>query len=142
MKNIHIRKYKQADVEEVKYLMNELGYSVKIMELSTNISAIRENGGEVLVADDGKNVIGCVCVLIDARLAEGVYAEIVSLVVSEKQRGKGIGKILIKNAEKWAGNKVDKIRVRANIVRSGAHLFYKSLSYKEIKTQKIFMKMV
>lgn len=142
MKKINIRKYKKSDTDEMKNLMNQLGYSIKRKQLSENISVIRKNGGEIIVADNGEKVIGCVCVLIDARLAEGVYAEIVSLVVSEKQRGKGIGKNLIKKAEKWAAHRVEKIRVRANEVRIGALLFYKTLGYTEVKTQKILTKMV
>ncbi|MCG8615435.1 MAG: GNAT family N-acetyltransferase, partial [Desulfobacterales bacterium] len=111
-------------------------------ELQNNIRAIREKGGEVIVAAERSEVVGCVCVLMDARLAEGVYAEIVSLVVSENCRGTGIGKGLVTEAEKWSGEKVNKIRVRANAIRDNAHRFYKSLGYDEIKTQKIFRKTV
>ena len=122
--------------------MNQLGYSLEVGELQNNIRAIRERGGEVIVAAERSEVVGCVCVLMDARLAEGVYAEIVSLVVSENCRGTGIGKGLVTEAEKWSGEKVNKIRVRANAIRDNAHRFYKSLGYDEIKTQKIFRKTV
>ena len=78
---------------------------------------------------------------LDVRLAEGIYAEIVSLIVSEKARGKGIGKALIKEAEKWATKRVDKIRVRANEIRQYAHAFYINQGFKYAKTQKVFIKM-
>jgi len=53
-----------------------------------------------------------------------MYAEIVSLVVSESARGQGIGKALVLAAESWANTRVNKIRVRANSTREEAHDFY------------------
>jgi GNAT superfamily N-acetyltransferase len=79
---------------------------------------------------------------MDARLAEGVYAEIVSLIVAQEARGKGIGKELLQEAESWAGKRVNKIRIRANEIRNSAHAFYKNQGYEEIKSQKIFIKKV
>ncbi len=141
MKEIY-RKYESSDIERVKDLMLQLGYPLEKHELEKNIAAIREKGGEVIVAETKNNVTGCVAVLIDVRLAEGVYAEIVSLVVSEEVRGKGIGKRLVRKAEEWAGKRANKIRVRANEIREAAHIFYENLGYNEVKTQKIFKKMM
>jgi len=75
-------------------------------------------------------------------LAEGIYAEIVSLVVSEKERGNGIGAGLLREAEKWASQRVNKIRVRANVVRDDAHKFYSRQGYEHTKSQKVFIKRV
>ncbi len=120
--------------------MAELGYPVELIDLENNINAIHKNGGEIFIAENQNKVIGSVCVLLDARLAEGMYAEIVSLIVSESHRGKGIGKTLVEKAENWARKRVNKIRVRANEIRESAHFFYISQGYKEIKTQKVFTK--
>lgn len=136
------RKYQQDDLAKLQKLMMELGYSVDLPELSENIREIYNKGGEIFIAENDGEVVGSICVLIDARLAEGVYAEIVSLIVSENTRRQGIGKELAKEAETWARKHVNKIRVRANEVRSLAHAFYKSQGYEEIKTQKVFIKMV
>ncbi len=136
------REYKQDDIAKLQNLMLELGYSVNLPELSQNISEIYKKGGEIFITEIDGEVVGSVCVLIDTRLAEGVYAEIVSLIVSENIRGHGVGKELVKEAENWARKHVNKIRVRANEVRSHAHAFYKSQGYEEIKTQKVFIKMM
>lgn len=136
------REYQQYDLAKLQNLMLELGYSVDFAALGENISEIYKKGGEIFIAEIDGDVVGSVCVLIDARLAEGVYAEIVSLIVSENKRGKGVGKELVKEAENWAKKHVNKIRVRANEVRSLAHTFYKNQGYEEIKTQKVFVKMV
>ena len=136
------REYQESDLEPLKNLMAELGYPVELIDLENDINTIHKNGGEIFIAENQNNVIGSVCVLLDARLAEGIYAEVVSLIVSENYRRKGIGKILVEKAENWARKKVNKIRVRANEIRESTHLFYISQGYKEIKTQKIFIKRV
>ncbi len=134
------RAYLPDDLEPLQGLMLELGYDVEASELQNNIGEITNKGGEIIIAEQDGEAVGSICVLLDARLAEGVCAEIVSLVVTEKARGKGIGRQLVKEAIIWAGKHVDKIRVRANEVRSAAHAFYKGQGFKEIKTQKIFIK--
>ena len=134
------RTYHHDDLEALRRLMLELGYSIELNELDKNVNEVYKKDGEIFVAEEDENVVGCVCVLMDARLAEGVYAEIVSLIVSEKVRGKGIGKQLVQEAETWASKRANKIRVRANEIRKGAHAFYQKQGYEEIKTQKVFMK--
>ena len=140
--NYACRKYQHDDLKTLQRLMLELGYCVELTELRNNIREIYKNGGQIIVAEKDEEAVGSVCVLMDARLAEGLYAEIVSLVVSEKVRGKGIGKELVQEAEVWASKRVNKVRVRANDIRSSAHAFYKNQGYEEIKTQKIFIKKV
>ena len=137
---IRYREYEINDLTALKGLMLELGYSVEQSELKTNINEILKRDGAVLIAEENSEIIGSVCVLIDVRLAEGISAEIVSLVVSEKSRRKGVGKALVKEAEKWASNRVKKIRVRANEIRVSAHAFYQNQGYDYIKSQKIFIK--
>jgi GNAT superfamily N-acetyltransferase len=88
----------------------------------------------------GDEVVGCVGAIIDARLAAGVNGEIVSLVVLEPFRGRGIGKRLVEVAEAWLAAFVGRIRVRANTRRVDAHRFYADAGYQEVKTQKIFQK--
>lgn len=122
--------------------MIELGYVVEKSELENNISEIEKRGGALFVAEVENLVIGCVCAVLDIRLAEGVYGEIVSLVVLEKYRGYGVGKRLVLTSEKWITTRANKIRVRANAVRDSAHAFYSSLGYQETKQQKIFIKYV
>lgn len=120
----------------------ELGYGIERDELKNNIHEIQKRGGIIRVAETGNEIVGCICAIIDVRLAEGVYAEIVSLVVSENQRGQGVGKALVKSAEAWSGRHVGKLRVRANVVRKSAHAFYENLGFKEVKQQKIYTKVL
>ena len=140
--NIAIRQISQGDIKIVQQLMYELGYPLDEKELLFNINMINQKNGIILVAELGRNVVGCLSAVINVTLAEGMFGEIVSLVVSKEYRGSGIGKCLVKQAENWLKPKVEKIRIRANIVRLEAHKFYKALGYKEVKTQISFIKSV
>ncbi|MCF8077940.1 MAG: GNAT family N-acetyltransferase [Desulfobacterales bacterium] len=137
-----IRRFRQDDIPFVQQLMHELGYPIHEEEVRFNIDQIHRRNGIVVVAESGGKVVGCLSALINAGLAEGMFGEIVSLVVSKEYRGAGIGRRLVTQAEEWLKPQVGKIRVRANSIRQDAHRFYKSLGYKEIKTQVSFIKYV
>ncbi|WP_136805734.1 GNAT family N-acetyltransferase [Desulfosediminicola flagellatus] len=142
MSQLLIREYTNTDAHALQTLMIELGYHLPKHDIIENIKNVQERGGRIFLAQSGDTIIGCVCAMIDARLAEGLYGEIVSLVVSENSRSQGIGKKLVKHAESWLKARVTKIRVRANTVRSDAHNFYESLGYSSVKDQKIFTKVM
>ncbi|MGI1670863.1 MAG: GNAT family N-acetyltransferase [Neptuniibacter sp.] len=120
--------------------MQQLGYSQSEQSLLANIAAVRKAGGEIFIAENSGKVLGCVCAIIDVRLAEGKQGEIVSLVVSEDHRGLGLGKGLVSNAENWLFQRTDIIRVRANHMRTEAHKFYQGMGYEEVKSQKVLTK--
>jgi GNAT superfamily N-acetyltransferase len=70
-----------------------------------------------------------------------LYGEIGGLVVDKDQRGQGVGKALMAEAESWAsGRGIREIRLRSNILREQAHQFYQAIGYEIIKTQLTFRK--
>ena len=140
--NFEIRKYNDSDLGDLVGLMAQLGYHHTERSLSENICAVQESGGEIFVADSMGKVHGCICAILDIRLAAGINGEIVSLVVDNSVRGQGVGKSLVAKAESWLMQKTNSLRVRANSVRSDAHDFYQSLGYSLSKTQSIFTKNV
>lgn len=139
---INIRPFDPSDFTIVHQLMHELGYPLSEEDLRFNLDLIQQQNGIILVAETDGNVAGCISAVIHAGLAEGLFGEIISLVVLNDFRGLGMGKQLVLQAENWLKPKVDKIRIRANSIRLEAHRFYKSLGYKEIKTQISFIKTV
>jgi len=139
---INCREYSKTDLKYVQTLMAELGYSVTEDDLSENILYVQQREGVIFVAELNNKLIGCICSMIDARLAEGVYDEIVSLIVSEKFQGLGVGTRLVRISEEWLCQRVSKIRVRANVIRTNAHSFYRRFGYKEVKNQKVFIKIL
>ncbi len=141
MKAIY-RKYEEHDVKDLNVLMGQLGYKHSETSLSENVAAVRKTGGEIFVVEISGKVSGCVCAILDVRLASGVKGEIVSLVVLESKRGCGLGRGLVSTAEAWLKERVKDVRIRANINRLEAHEFYKSLGYSLSKTQRVFSKNV
>ncbi len=138
--SISVRLYLEADRFALQQLMTELGYSLNDDEMVDHIREIRAKDGEVFVAEVAGSVVGCICAIIDVRLAAGKYGELVSLTVTRNYQGSGIGTILVRHGESWLRTRVNKIRVRANTIRNKAHGFYEALDYKPIKSQKIFIK--
>ena len=139
---IHIRQYEPGDLKNVHQLMHELGYPMDEDDLKFNIDLIQQRNGRIIVAEVNGITVGCISILINAGLAEGLFGEIISLIVLKDFRGMGIGKKLVLNAENWLKPKVKKTRIRANSIRIDAHKFFKSLGYQDIKTQITFMKTI
>ena len=68
------------------------------------------------------------------------HCEINGLVIDERHRGMGIGKLLIDHVKQWAKAKGNsKIGLHCNVKRTEAHLFYQHLGFAEIKQQKNFV---
>lgn len=126
------------DIEQLQSLMIELGYHINKTELLDRMEEIKLQGNKLIVIEENSVIIGVVQALIDIRLAEGKVGEIVSLVVSSKSRGKGVGKTLLTQAKEFLiESGCTSFRVRANVKREDAHQFYKALGFKELKTQMI-----
>ncbi len=134
------RVYIHSDSKHLVQLLNQLGYPLTESEIHKRVQHIRAAGGEVFIAEYHGAVVGCINAILDVRLAEGVVGEIVSLVVDSNHRGLGLGKGLIEVAENWLSASTEKIRIRANAIRTESHGFYLELGYEEFKTQKVFIK--
>ena len=136
------REFEDKYAERVSRLLSQLGYSVNSDELPNRIENIRENGkGTVFLALEEEKVVGCIHTMVVSRLAEGTCGEVVSLVVDESARGKGIGKLLLDESISWLKTRGQtKVRIRCNTIREEAHKFYLHLGYTEKKSQKVFEK--
>ncbi|MFB3920620.1 MAG: GNAT family N-acetyltransferase [Terriglobia bacterium] len=85
--------------------------------------------------------VGWVHVFVCHLVESDAFTEIGGLVVDEKWRGAGIGRLLVEQAEAWARAKgCTSIRLRSNIIRQEAHQFYSKLGYRIVKTQHAFTK--
>jgi GNAT superfamily N-acetyltransferase len=87
------------------------------------------------------SVVGWIRVALVLSLLSELSAEIRGLVVGESHRGAGIGSQLVATAERWAGEQgCTRIRVRTNVLREKARMFYNRLGYRVTKRQEIFDK--
>jgi ribosomal protein S18 acetylase RimI-like enzyme len=74
-------------------------------------------------------------------IASNPRVEIGGLVVDESCRSQGVGRLLMARVEEWArSNGFTEARLRSNVIRESAHLFYENLGYRVNKTQKSFLK--
>jgi GNAT superfamily N-acetyltransferase len=104
---------------------------------------LSDRNHEILVAirSDGSELVGWVHVFVRELLMLERHAEIGGLVVAEGQRGRGIGHLLMAEAERWARRKeCTAVYVHSNVERQDAHQFYHVLGYGQVKTQGVFRK--
>src|SRR5438128_278313 len=124
---ITIRPAEKSDAAALADLMGELGYPTRTSDMEMRLETIfREPHYRTFVAlIDGSacGMIGTCC--IHSHEHNNVGGRILALVVSEKQRGRGIGRALVEAAENdFIGRNIRRIAVNTNLIRDKAHVFY------------------
>jgi len=138
---ITIRQACDEDADELAALATLLGYPstpMQIRERIAQIAADEEHAVLVALQPDGE-LAGFAHVFTAQRLVSDPFAELGALVVGSKQRGMGIGAVLVREAERWALERgLGCMRIRSNTLRESAKGFYLHLGYDLIKTQNVF----
>jgi N-acetylglutamate synthase-like GNAT family acetyltransferase len=137
-RQVSIRKYAPQDAAEVAKLCGQLGYPTSELQLDERMKQMGQRSSLVVAVDNASNCIaGWIELLVVTHVFSDMCMEIGGLVVNEGV----IGELLVEAAEE-AGRKmrIQRVRVRSNIVRGRAHAFYEQLGYKEVKTSKVFEK--
>lgn len=131
---MEIRKATSQDISELALLMEELGYPTTIEQMKirfNNIEATPNHYTLVAVYE------GAVAGMIGFHTGvlyndDGIYARVIALVVDSNYRSKGIGKLLLTEAEKYAKN-LGATGIGLNSgnrsERERAHRFYKNMGY-------------
>jgi len=143
IRDLNIRNATEEDTAAITALAQELGYPTSQDEMASRLawilSAASEHG--VLVAVTGGAVVGWINVSIITALESGAFAEIRGLIVTESQRGRGIGERLVSAGEAWAlARGMRRMRVRTNVIRERTHRFYERAGYAGTKTQLVYDK--
>ena len=140
---VRVRRVRLRDAKRIAALAGQLGYPSTSAQVRRRIERIRRDPSHrALVAenDDGQ-VVGWVHIFISRLLESDPCAEIGGLVVDERHRSSGIGRLLMRRAESWArARRCRTVRLRSNVIRKEAHAFYLHLGYRIIKTQHAFEK--
>ena len=108
-------------------LLGELGYPTAAEDVPRRLAAIRSQGNDVFVAvDDSGEILGLISLVRYATIhAPAPTAYIVALVVSSTARGRGVGRVLVDQAKRWAaGQGCMRLSVTSAEHRAGAHAFY------------------
>jgi N-acetylglutamate synthase-like GNAT family acetyltransferase len=122
-----IRDARVEDAEAVAQLIDALGFDVLPNNIASRIEEFGRRGEPVLIADLG-SIIGVLTWHIMPVLHRATSVGRISmLVVSEKQRGKGVGSKLVVEAERRiAESGCSLIEVTSNDRLVDAHKFYQS----------------
>ncbi len=138
-----IRPAQIKDAARLAELSDQLGYPSQREQVRTRLKMLMADPDQVVFVADlpGMGAAGWVHVYRQALLESDLTAEIGGLVVDQACRRMGIGQKLMGAAEDWAREKGCVIlHLRSNIIREGAHAFYKALGYEINKTQYSFIK--
>lgn len=136
---------REATIEDAFAICNiscaDLGYDCSCEFVSTRISNLDKGREKVFVAE----VNGIVAGYIHAEKYQTLYFEpminILGLAVSSAFRRRGIGRMLLKRAERWANEVgIHKIRLNSGASRKEAHSFYRAMGYSNEKAQIRFIK--
>lgn len=135
----------EADVEGVAALSTQLGYPSTAEQTLRRFRALGDApDARVWVAQDAEGaIVGWIHLFGNRLLESDPDVEIGGLVVHEDARGRGVGRALVGAAEDWARERgYTMVSVRSNVLRKGAHEFYKGLGYEPTKSQFKFRKKI
>ena len=134
---MNVRHAIASDAAALAALSTQLGYPAQPEEAAQRLSTL--GVGALLVAEEDGAVLGWIHVCGVQFFQSPPFAEIGGLVVDETTRGKGVGRILVDAATRWAAERgYLKLRVRSNVVREDAHRFYEREGFRRAKTQAVF----
>lgn len=123
-----------ADADDVARLLNDLGYPCEIDDAAERIDAIAANDRQALVLArrDGA-VCGLVALDYMYYLPLGTTTcRVTALVVTPTAQGLGIGRQLLKEAERRArSGGAARIELTSGAQRTEAHAFYRACGYKD-----------
>ena len=123
-----------ADADDVARLLTELGYPCEIDEAAERIDAIAANDRQALVLARREGAV-CGLVALDFMyyLPLGtITCRVTALVVTPTAQGLGIGRQLLKEAERRArSGGAARIELTSGSQRTEAHAFYRACGYKD-----------
>lgn len=139
-----IRPMRSSDAGVVAQLTTQLGYPVDEATQRRRIEDVLEAPSDhgLLVAVDGADEpVGWIHVERIRFLEGDDTADIMGLVVADRQRSNGIGAALLAAAEAWAADRsCRRMVVRSRVTRERAHRFYERHGYGLVKTSRVFGK--
>ena len=134
------RPVKPGDLEAIVNQSGQFGYQTTRIKTKQRLQAILYHADHrLLVAEKDMVIAGYIHAVFMLSITSDPFIEITGLVIDEKFRRQGIGKILVEEIIQWAGiRQCSLIRVRSNILRREAHAFYTSIGLSELKIQRVY----
>jgi GNAT superfamily N-acetyltransferase len=131
---------REEDISRVTELAEELGYASReelVLRRFYSLSSHKEHS--IVVFEDGNKILGWMHLKQEYTLLGERKVEIAALVVDEKYRSRGVGKLFVDFSKYWAKiNGSNTISVRTSILRERAHAFYQREGFQLRKTSHFF----
>jgi ribosomal protein S18 acetylase RimI-like enzyme len=131
-RSLLIRDARPDDAPALAALLAELGYPAPAAVIAGRLDAMLGAGEAVLVATrDGEPPLGLLTVHVTPVLHRPTpVGRLTALIVSERARGQGVGRALVRAAERvLAAQGCALVEVTSNRRRTDAHAFYERLGY-------------
>jgi GNAT superfamily N-acetyltransferase len=127
-----LRNAEPRDFAAVRRLIGQLGYAPEEAEFRRRFDAVLAAAGHrVIVAEKDGTVVGILHVFERPALDKGCEAVVQALVVDDLARGRGIGEVLMGEAEAWAaGRGLAATSLYTRTDRDRAHAFYERIGYR------------
>lgn len=132
MSNVSVRDAEARDAPAIASLCGQLGYPTPGEAVATRMDRVRENGQtRVVVAVVDEAPVGLATIHLRHMLNhEAPIGQLTLLVVDERVRGQGVGRILVAESEAWARARgCKRFVVTTALRRDDAHAFYEKLGY-------------
>ncbi len=139
---IYVRDATLQDAAALAILAGQLGYFCTENQVREGMTAyIGDPDSRIVVVENKGTVVAWMSLDVVRHFYVLPYVEISGLVVDEKERRHGVGKILLLEAETWASELgYGSLRVRTNAKRRDAQAFYENLGFQKTKKQFVYTK--
>jgi GNAT superfamily N-acetyltransferase len=122
----------QEDAAAVSALLGELGYEVSSQAAAERVRQLNETGSDpTFIAGEDGRPLGLIalhrCHMIQYR---NPVTRITALVVHQRARRRGIGRLLVDHALRWAAQSgCELVELTSALNRGEAHAFYRYLGF-------------
>ncbi|MBE2166403.1 GNAT family N-acetyltransferase [Acinetobacter oleivorans] len=138
---MNIRTAKWEDTQAICDLLKQMGYPQPLTLIQEKFEILHNDANsQILVAEEKGKICGFLSLYFIPQIAlEGDFAKICYLCVDENMRSKGVGRLLLQEAEQQAKRRgCDRMELHSGVQRPLAHQFYLREGY--IEAPKYFRK--
>ncbi|MEO4206757.1 GNAT family N-acetyltransferase [Acinetobacter pittii] len=138
---MNIRSAKSEDTQAICDLLKQMGYPQPLALIQEKFEILHnDSDSKILVAEEEDKICDFLSLYFIPQIAlQGDFAKICYLCVDENMRSKGVGHLLVQEAERLARQRgCDRMELHSGMQRPLAHQFYLREGY--IEAPKYFRK--